>query len=108
MVNGTVPEKPHEYRSPDDPENPNFRAEFSAWKTKVADPNAKPPTYGRKGTVRFDVLENRPDAGTVCVYDLKTGERGLLPGRYQEIARSVFKRFGNAVRIIITEVRPHF
>ncbi|WP_341987226.1 hypothetical protein [Azorhizobium sp. AG788] len=61
--------------------------------------------YGEKGTIRIDVLE---DAGneTVCVYDIKTGVSGLLPGRSAEIAAHVTKFNRNAKRIIVTEVRP--
>ena len=99
-VDGTT-----DFRSPEDPEDPNFRAEFSAWKTKAADPGAQPPRYGQKGTIRVDVLENRQD-NTVCVYDIKTGERGLLPGRIKEIVQSVLKHYPDAVRIIVTEIRP--
>ena len=110
-VNGKVRDT-DEFRSPSEPENPDFRAEFSALKTKAADPetplhpNTPLPRYGQKGTIRVDVLENRPDDRTVCVYDIKTGERGLLPGRIKEIVKSVLKYYENAVRIIITEIRP--
>jgi hypothetical protein len=55
----------------------------------VADVNNPPARYARRNTVRVDVLENVKD-GTVCVYDIKTGERTLLPVRMEEIARSVY------------------
>ena len=105
-VNGKVPGT-NEFRSPNDPEDPNFMAEFSALKTKAADPDASPPRYGQKGTIRVDVLENRPDEKTVCVYDIKTGEKVLSTARIKEIVGAVAKHYGDALRIIITEIRPH-
>jgi len=104
QVNGTEPgtDRP---RSPDDPRDPDFRAEFSAHKKAVADVNNPPARYARRNTVRVDVLENVKD-GTVCVYDIKTGERTLLPVRMEEIARSVYRHYPNARRFIVTEVRP--
>jgi hypothetical protein len=71
----------------------------------VADANDPPPRYGQKDTVRVDVLENVKN-GTVCVYDIKTGERTLPAVRMEEIARSVYRHYPNARRIIVTEVRP--
>jgi hypothetical protein len=93
-VNGFAPSthgrKPHR--------DPNFVAEASFLK-------AKEETYGTPGSIRVDVLE---DAGnrTVCVYDIKTGKSGLLPGRSREIANAVRTHYGPANRIIVTEVRP--
>jgi hypothetical protein len=51
------------------------------------------------------VLE-RTKGGTVCVYDMKTGEKGLDFPRVVEIATSVFNRYGVVPAIIVTEVRP--
>jgi hypothetical protein len=62
--------------------------------------------YSRRGSIRIDVLENVGD-GTVCVYDIKTGEGGLAPGRMAEIAKNVFSVYHGTQRIIVTEVRPH-
>src|SRR5262249_50792312 len=73
-VNGKD-EKTGNFRSPARPENPDFLAEFSALKTRAANRDAPPPRWGQKGTIRVDVLENREREQTVCVYDIKTGER---------------------------------
>jgi hypothetical protein len=61
--------------------------------------------YGQRGSIRIDVLENA-GAGTVCVYDIKTGKRGLSRGRLTEIARSVYLHYPSAQRIVVTETRP--
>jgi len=95
-----------EFRSPNNPQDPNFVAEFSALKTKAADPNAPNARYGQKGTIRVDVLENRPAEDTVCVYDIKTGEAVLTLPRIAEILGSIHKHFANVRRFIVTEVRP--
>jgi hypothetical protein len=105
-VNGTVKET-GEYRSPDNPKDPNFRAEYSALKARAANPNAPPPRYGQKGTIRVDVLENNTKEGSVCVYDIKTGERPLSGPRMVEIAKAVYSYYPNAKRFIVTEVRPN-
>jgi hypothetical protein len=82
--------------------NPNYRAEVSYWK------NDEDPRYGRKDSIRIDVLENVGN-GLVCVYDVKTGlsrRSGLSPRRMQEIAEHVLKAYPHVQRIVITEVRP--
>jgi hypothetical protein len=53
---------------------------------------------------RIDVLEN-PGQGTVCVYDVKTGDTGLKPGRALELATTVSYFYPGTQRIIVTEVR---
>jgi len=58
-------------------EDPNFRAEESA---------IDEAGYGEQDTVRFNAYENRPDISTVCVYDPKTGKRGLSVPRMTELA----------------------
>ena len=52
-----------------------------------------------------DVLENVGN-GTVCVYDIKTGKRGLSFARTVEIATKVHKSFSGVQRIIVIETRP--
>jgi hypothetical protein len=104
-VNGIVKET-GEYRSPDQPKDPNFRAEYSALKTRAANPNAPPPRYGQKGTIRVDVLEYTKQR-SVCVYDIKTGERTLSGPRMSEIAKAVYNYYPNAKHFIVTEVRPN-
>jgi hypothetical protein len=112
-----------EPRTPDNPEDPNFRAESSFLKALADDPTVSAsdkdaasanvtlgprghwPRYGQLGTVRVDVLEDRQN-GTVCVYDIKTGKQTLSPARIREIVQSVLRHYSNARQIIITEVRP--
>ena len=103
-VNGLNPltQKP---RSPDEPADPNFRAEFSLLKALAEDPFAALPRYGQQGTIRIDVLEN-PENGTVCAYDIKTGRQPLTLARIKEIGEFVVQRYGSEKRIIIMEVRP--
>jgi hypothetical protein len=83
-------------RSP--PPDPNSRAEASLRKSEDAG-------YGLLGSRRIDVLEN-PGNGTVCVYDIKTGESGLRPARAAELASTVQYYWPGTQRIIVTEVRP--
>jgi len=62
-------------------------------------------TYGTRASIRVDVLEYIGN-GTVCIYDLKTGNAILDPKRMFEIAKKVFAGYGiNVERIIVTEVR---
>jgi hypothetical protein len=82
--------------------DPNYRAEVSLIKTKLeAEAN-----YGERGSVRIDALENRAEIKTVCVYDPKTGWRGLSLPRMNELAGTVQKVFPGTEHIIVTEVRP--
>ena len=46
-----------------------------------------------KNTIRIDVLEYNEKNDTVCVYDIKTGRRGLSLPRMIEIAREAFTAF---------------
>ena len=86
--------------------NPDFRAEKSYLKTKEEVSDQKEgERYGLKNSIRVDVFENTKK-GTVCVYDIKTGRRGLSIPRMLEIAGTVFKYFKDTQRIIVTEVRP--
>lgn len=78
--------------------NSDFRAEVSYLKSREE-------TYGRKDSIRIDVLEKVGD-GTVCVYDIKTGQRGLSLARTTEIATNVFKAYPATQRILVSEIRP--
>lgn len=78
--------------------DPNFRAEVSY--VKNIEEN-----YGKKDSIRIDVLEKVGD-GTVCVYDIKTGRRGLSLPRTAEIAKNVFGAYSDTRRIIVSEIRP--
>ena len=62
--------------------------------------------YGQRGTIRVDVLENRLEISTVCVYDPKTGRRGLSVTRMTELAQTVQKKYPETQHIIVIEVRP--
>jgi hypothetical protein len=63
--------------------------------------------YGTLGSIRMDQYENIPEKSTVCVYDPKTGRRGLSFPRMNELAAAAHKLFGyNPKYIIVTEVRP--
>lgn len=97
-------------------DDPNFKAEKSAIKSEIEpreDPNfrANQPKleakYGQRGTVRFDAYENRPKKSIVCVYDPKTGKRGLSFPRMTELAKAALKLFHYPPQhIIVIEVRP--
>ena len=80
-------------------DDPNFKAEVSILKS---DEYAR---YGSKGSVRIDVLEKVSNE-TVCVYDIKTGRRGLSLTRSGEIFGEVTSAFGPTTRIIVIETRP--
>jgi hypothetical protein len=77
-----------------------FIAERSFLKETVEDVR-----HGQKDSVRIDVFE-RPNETTVCIYDIKTGRAGFLPGRMEELARRVRMLYGSTVRFVLTEVRP--
>jgi hypothetical protein len=79
-------------------DDPNFRAEASFIKSRDAG-------YGEVGSKRIDVLENVGN-GTVCVYDIKTGTRGLALQRSGEIAGAVHYYFPRTQSIIVIETRP--
>lgn len=81
--------------------DPNLQAEL------ILDQDGSPNAfYGQAGTVRLDVLEDVGN-GTVCVYDHKTGVRGLGLPRATDLAEIVGRRFGQVFRIILIQVRPH-
>jgi hypothetical protein len=79
---------------------PDLRAELSVMKGLEEGKG-----YGMKGTVRVDVYE-RASEETVCVYDIKTGWRGLSLPRMAEIAAKVFEMYPETKHIIVTEIRP--
>jgi hypothetical protein len=80
----------------------NYRAEVSGIKSKQAD--AK---YGEQGSIRIDAYEHLPETSTVCVYDAKTGKRGLSFPRMSELAQTAQALFKNKpTQIIVIEVRP--
>lgn len=79
-------------------DDPNFVAEQSISKRRDE-------TYGTPGSIRIDVLEWVGN-GTVCVYDVKTGRRGLSTRRSAEIVGTVFRRYSDTRRIILIDTRP--
>lgn len=64
--------------------------------------------YGDKDTIRIDGIgrvKERPD--TVCIYDIKTGIRGLSFPRMLEMVVNSKKAYNGEIRnFIVTEVRP--
>ncbi len=63
--------------------------------------------YGELGSIRIDAYENIPEKSTVCVYDPKTGCRGLSFPRMNELAAAAHRLFGYKPNyIIVIEVRP--
>jgi hypothetical protein len=64
-------------------------------------------TYATLGSIRMDAYENNREKSTVCVYDPKTGGRGLSFPRMNELAAAAHGLFGYEPKyIIVTEVRP--
>jgi hypothetical protein len=80
------------------PKNPAFRSEVSFIKSEYAD-------YGDPGSKRVDVFEN-PGNGTVCIYDIKTGNAVLSFSRMQELATAVGTYYPGTRQIVVTEVKP--
>lgn len=78
--------------------DPNFRAEVSLLKEIEG-------RYGGKNTIRIDVFE-RVGNGTVCIYDIKTGGKGLSMGRITEMTRRAYEIYEDTRRIIVMEARP--
>ncbi|MBU1304975.1 MAG: hypothetical protein KKF33_05585 [Alphaproteobacteria bacterium] len=65
-----------------------------------------PVPYGRKGSTRLDVVEDRSEEeGVLCDYDVKTGREGLTVSRLKEIADRLSKSYPG-ITIYIIEVRP--
>jgi hypothetical protein len=105
-----------------DKKNPNFQAEKSAIKSALEgnsgestpnidntqeDGRKNEAHYGQLGSIRIDAYENIPDKSTVCVYDPKTGRRGLSFPRMNELAAAAHRLFGyDPNYIIVIEVRP--
>jgi hypothetical protein len=60
--------------------------------------------YGEKGSLRYDAYELTKDEN-VCVYDPKTGERGLDLPRMIEMAARAVDAFGRVKKIFVIEMR---
>jgi hypothetical protein len=86
----------------------------------------KQTKYGTKGSIRVDSIEQgikdsegkgtnddrridgyqkRPK-DTVCVYDIKTGRRGLSMRRKKEIASKIAGSYPGTRRVVVCEIRP--
>jgi hypothetical protein len=100
--------------------DPNFKAEQSVIKTLLetgrktsnsgnaqeVDPKME-AEHGELGSIRIDAYENVPEKSAVCVYDPKTGWRGLSFPRMNELAASAHRLFGHKPNyIFVVEVRP--
>ena len=84
----------------------NFRAERSFLK-EAAEPTSRDElAAGYPRSVRTDAYEYRPEDGTLCVYDLKTGRRGLSLRRSDILATAVYLGMRDVRRVIMLEVRP--
>ncbi|NVO14132.1 MAG: hypothetical protein HXX10_08860 [Rhodoplanes sp.] len=55
---------------------------FDVETTFGAEPDAP---YGSKGSIRTDILLRNEVGDIIAIYDLKTGEKGLTPGRVREL-----------------------
>jgi hypothetical protein len=76
----------------------NLAAEVSYLKSEYAD---RKIVYGERDSIRIDVFDNTAQDGTVCVYDIKTGDKGLDDRRAAEIMRAVFTRWPKTKRIVV-------
>ena len=102
--------------------DPDFKAEKSVIKTVLetgrqtsssnsgnaqeVDPDME-ADYGELGSIRIDAYENVPKKSAVCVYDPKTGWRGLSFPRMNELAAAAHRLFGYKPNyIFVIEVRP--
>ena len=56
--------------------------------------------YGQRDTSRLDVLEII-DATTACIYDIKTGKRGLSFRRAEDFVRRVSKMPGIRTVVVV-------
>ncbi|MGX1789817.1 hypothetical protein ACWIGM_23920 [Bosea sp. NPDC055332] len=86
--------------------NENFRAERSFLK-EAAEPTSKDETAaGYSRSVRVDAYEYKPEDRTLCVYDLKTGRRGLSVRRSDILATAAYLGMSKVDRVIMIEIRP--
>lgn len=81
--------------------DPDFVAEIS-----YDNSTGEPGYYSKKNTVRLDVLDHTPKNSTVCVYDPKTGEKGIEPRKAVDYVTAVQRNFPDATRFILMEMRP--
>lgn len=84
----------------------NFRAERSFLKEATDPTSSEELALGYSPSVRTDAYEYRPEDGTLCVYDLRAGRRGLSVRRSDILATAAFLGMGKVRRVIMLEVRP--
>jgi hypothetical protein len=66
------------------------------------------PSYAARDTKRIDIFE-RLDDDTVCVYDIKTGDKTWRSRDMNEVAAAVARRYPTAKRFILIETKlPEF
>lgn len=80
---------------------PEIAVEFSLDKS-----TGREVFYGKKDSVRVDLYEWAPDE-MVCVYDPKTGDKGLEFDRALVLARAAKRHFPQSRGVIMIQVRPH-
>ena len=84
----------------------NFRAERSFLKEAAEPTSSEERAAGYPRSVRTDAYEYRPEDGTLCVYDLKAGRRGLSIPRSDILATAAYLGMSKVRRVILLEVRP--
>lgn len=80
----------------------NVFAEISLDLSDVAEGEDNIVRYGKEGSTRLDVLEI-VNAELACVYDAKTGKRGLSASRVAQIA-AVVEKFAPGALFVIMEI----
>jgi len=84
-----------------------FTAELTYGKTPPTGPNGEPP-HGAADSIRLDVHYRSLDKRTVCVAEIKTGQKVLDFNRMQEVIGREAARDENKEiqEFLVTEVRP--
>lgn len=89
----------------EDARYPDLKAEQSFAKQMLESTPDEFVRYGYPRSVRIDAYELRED-GTLCIYDFKTGRRGIDERRWKELAVAPFRAIRNISRVVVIEVRP--
>ena len=64
------------------------------------------PGYGKKDTLRLDVMDYDPETKTMCMPDAKTGKERFGYKRMRQMVFGALLKFPDAKRFIIYEMRP--
>jgi SPP1 gp7 family putative phage head morphogenesis protein len=75
-------------------------SELSITRGGVTSANVNGPRYSEAGTTRLDVVE-QVNESTVCIYDIKSGRRGLTAIRVQDFVERATKMPGVTTVIVI-------